>query len=480
MFQRHFTQRGSALIFAIGFMVVLLIITAVSVSFMQSQLRSSATARQRVAAEYRAQAGLNQAIAWFGAWPYVLPQASTPLTWSVPVSWTANPVQLPGNHPDTYVDATGNSQSGVVWGTTGATQGYRQYFTSPSTNGYNVVASLISQNPEVWELISTGQFGPTQRQAGAIIFRRPIPGLFDKGFFGQDSINFTQHTTTNSYDSSTGSACNLNNGNIATNGTINLGNSATINGNALAGPSATPVMNNSAQVTGTSGSETYPKALPTIAVPTIPAGGPSPISLSLVNGSPPDTIIISDALCISDANCHYSSISLTGNNNSLTIIGSTDPTNPQTLLVDGDLTLKNGSSLTLSGSLQIVVGSFSLYNSSQVFVTSTDFVDLYVTTSYYQDNSANIVNSGRPQNFQLWYTGTTELDLGNSTNFYGTVYAPNATMGIKNNSTFDGAFVAKSINVTNSPTVCYDQSLGTIGWNPGTFRLIMQWLVPSS
>src|SRR5450759_3162194 len=153
MFRRHFTQRGSAIIFAIGFMAVLLIITVASGSFMQNQLRSSATARQRVAAEYRAQAGMNQAIAWFAARPYVMPQASS-LTSSVPVTWNVNPVQLPGNHPENYTDAAGNSQSGVVSGTTGTTKGYSYYFTSLSTKGYSVVASLMSRNPEIWELIS--------------------------------------------------------------------------------------------------------------------------------------------------------------------------------------------------------------------------------------------------------------------------------------------------------------------------------------
>jgi hypothetical protein len=445
-------------------MVVLLIITAVSVSFMQSQLRSSATARQRVAAEYRAQAGLNQAIAWFGAWPYVMPQASS-LTSSVPVSWTANPVQLPGNHPDTYTDAAGNSQSGVRLGTTGTTQGYQQYFTSPSTNGYSVVASLISQNPEVWELISTGQFGPTQRQAGAIIFRRPIPGLFSDGLFGAVLVHLDNNATTNSYDSSVaGSTCTLNNGDVISNGAISLDNNAIVSGDATAGPGATPQAKNNAVITGTPGSETSPKALPTIAVPPTPSSVPSPdpnVSGTLTLGPVPTTF-------------HYAS--LTVDNNSTLRFNV-----PVTLIVDGTIKLDNNSFLYLTGANNVVItNNFEVYNNAQVVLGATDSVTIYVTGIFDVNNNGVIANSGIPQHFQVWDISSTAINLANNATFVGTLYAPNAALTISNNVTYDGAFAARSVDVNNNGHVCYDQTLGTVGWNPGTFRLIMQWLVPSS
>jgi hypothetical protein len=107
---------------------------------------------------------------------------------------------------------------------------------------------------------------------------------------------------------------------------------------------------------------------------------------------------------------------------------------------------------------------------------------MYITDTINVSNNGVINNGGRPQNFALLDTGTTDVTLtvGNNGTFVGTLYAPNATFNLSNNATYRGAFVANAIGCINNCTVCYDQTLGNPGGTPMALQLIMQWLVPSS
>jgi len=131
--------RGSALIFALGFMTVVLVIALGIHSLVGVELRSSGAQRRRVAATYLAKGGLARAIGWFRSAGYRLPQA-TLFTNAVPVKLASNnaAVLLPGNHPDKYTDTGGTSRNGVV-------SSFNSYLTSQTVGGgkYSVTASLM-------------------------------------------------------------------------------------------------------------------------------------------------------------------------------------------------------------------------------------------------------------------------------------------------------------------------------------------------
>jgi hypothetical protein len=98
MTQRHLiNQRGSAIIFAIGFMMVALVVALGVQTLVVEQLQLSGMLRQRVSAEYLAQAGVARAVGWFKSQGYIIPRAAS-LTATVPVELTSNyaAVVLPG------------------------------------------------------------------------------------------------------------------------------------------------------------------------------------------------------------------------------------------------------------------------------------------------------------------------------------------------------------------------------------------------
>lgn len=264
MRSRRLDRRGSALILAMGFMVVVLIVALGVHILVTGQLRSSGDLRQRVAAEYLAQGGVAQAVAWFNSQGYLLPQSSM-LIASVPVRLAGDsaPVVLPANHPDGYTDMTGQTRSGVV-------TGYNSYLTAHSLGGgtYSTVASLISLSPEVWELLATAQYGTAQQRVGAIIYRQYDP-LFAEALFGKGSATLQGSALTDSYDAALGAYGGSNryqNGDVRSNGGISLSGNATIKGDAIPGPSML-VNPDNGRTTGSTTPAQTPKALPQMVLP---------------------------------------------------------------------------------------------------------------------------------------------------------------------------------------------------------------------
>jgi Tfp pilus assembly protein PilX len=409
-------QRGSIMVLALGFMVVLLVIAAGVHAAVLNQLRGSGALRQRTAAYALAEGGIARAMAWFNATNYQLPGAAT-LTETVPVKLLAGltPIVLPSSHPNAYTDSFGQGRSGVV-------TSFNQYLTNQSgaVGNYSVVSSLMAQSPETWEIIATATVGGTTRQVGAVLIREQN-ALFGDALFGRDSVAMSGNGVIDSYDSSAGAYGGSNvfqTGNVRSNGDIGLSGNATVRGDAMAGPDRTVSTSGNASVTGSKQSAPSAKQLP---APSVPA-------LALAVGA----------------------ISLSGNNTRTLIAGN---------YLASSLSISGNGSLIIDSTL----GPVNLYVSGDISISG---------------NGINNV-SGVPSKFNLVSTGTAGVSFSGNANFSGTVYAPGSELNLTGNGTMYGAFVGARMRVSGNGAIHYDKVLKTITGVPGPIRLMAQWNAPS-
>ncbi len=125
----------------------------------------------------------------------------------------------------------------------------------------------------------------------------------------------------------------------------------------------------------------------------------------------------------------------------------------------GKLSLFGSLTRTLYGPGSYQVGSLQLWDNSTLYVdNSKGPVTLYVTGSFEMNKRARIVVSDPdPEHFAVYVTGTgkVELDGSNTSGFYGVVYAPTSNVGIWGNSNFYGSFVGKTMSTGNNARIRY-------------------------
>ncbi|MCK6553048.1 hypothetical protein L6Q96_00450 [Candidatus Binatia bacterium] len=408
--------RGSALVFALGFMSVVLIIALGIHTLVTTQLRAAGTLRQRATAEYLAEGGVQRATAWFKTQGYSLPSA-TQLTATVPVNLTSNskPVTLPGNHPNNYTDTGGLAKSGVV-------TAYNGSLTGQSVGGgrYSVNAALIATNPETWELLATGTVGKVSRQVGGLLVRQSQP-LFQDGLFARDSVQISGNAYTDSYDSKKGAygpSNRTNDGNMRSNGSMALSGNATIGGNAIPGPSQKVSLSGNAKVTGS----TTPAASPAAYAPVTVPGGIT----------------------------NLGALSLSGNKKRTLTAG--------TYLV---------SSISITGNAQLIINA------------AAGPVNLYVTGSISVAGNGIANGSQLPSNLMIYQSGSKGIGFSGNADFYGTVYAPESPLMVSGNGNMFGAFVASTLQNSGNGGIHFDQALKSIPGGPGVVKLTSMWTLPS-
>ena len=118
------------------------------------------------------------------------------------------------------------------------------------------------------------------------------------------------------------------------------------------------------------------------------------------------------------------------------------------LQVDGDLVL-------------YVTGDMTLNNSSELKVKKGSTLKLYFDGDIEAKNSSSINNESKiPSTIQIYGTGTNQtIDLKNSSDIYGVIYAPNADMTVHNKVDIYGSIIVNEIDIKNSGDVHYDKAL---------------------
>ena len=116
---------------------------------------------------------------------------------------------------------------------------------------------------------------------------------------------------------------------------------------------------------------------------------------------------------------------------------------------------------------------------SNIVLTAGANTTLYIKSDL-DLSGGTIINPNRdPTTLQVYYSGTTDAKLTGGGDFYGTVYAPNATLKLAGQSNFYGSFIANQIFVTGGAAVHFDAGLlqdfltqrtyAIISWTQKTF-----------
>lgn len=264
--------------------------------------------------------------------------------------------------------------------------------------------------------------------------------LFDNGIFADQSIAIGGTGDIDSYNSCQAAYDPDNPGSNATVGTnspgsdsITLHPQAVIDGDAYIGPNGDPDLGiTGGTVTGESYALEEPKTLYPI---TDPGGGetlllPSEVDMTLSGGTYRLSELILDG---SDV---------------LTINGDV------TLIVDGPLTILGKAQIVINGtpngtpsdSTEAKGGSLKIYANSDIDIGGNGIVNL----------------TSQPKNNLIFGTETvSDIFIHGTAEFYGAIYAPNATVTGVGTADFYGAIVSKVIETTGTFGIHEDECLGT-------------------
>ena len=292
-----------------------------------------------------------------------------------------------------------------------------------ATFGYSVTGTLGSG----YTIESTGNSLQVQKTVSTTL---QLAGAFEFAVFGDEGLTMYNSSIIDwyNYDSDDKSL------RIGTNSTegnaVLIKSSASINGDVLVGINGNPdqVIDNKGTVTGQQRAMTEQNILTSVTVPlalqSLPSGG------TIQN----DTTITTSS--------KYTEIDLKNN---------------KTITVDGPVSL-------------YVTGNVTLNNNAQIKVVNTNpdaYLKLYMGGNFEGKNGSSMNNlTNNSKKLQIYGLDTCQnMDFKNSTNLYGTIYAPKADVTFYNSANAYGSVVAESFEQKNDMAFYYDASLRDVQVN---------------
>jgi hypothetical protein len=134
-------------------------------------------------------------------------------------------------------------------------------------------------------------------------------------------------------------------------------------------------------------------------------------------------------------------------------------------IISGEITLGNSEVIVLngkSGGANYYLSSINIGNSAQIRVdTSAGPVNIYLTGGLETGNDSEItvINNGKPTDFSIFSNSTAAINIRNSGDFVGMIYAPYANIEFKNSTTIYGAVWGKEVHFKATATLYYDTAL---------------------
>ena len=271
-----------------------------------------------------------------------------------------------------------------------------------------------------YTLQATGTSAQSQRTVSCTL---QLQGPFEAAIFTDGFINLNNSAEVDWYNYDSDDA----NMKVGTNstavGSVRLASSAIIKGDVAVGVGGDPdtaiELQGSATIEGNSTALIEEVELPPITVPE-------------AIDSMPSSGIINNDITISDSG-KYSSINLG---------------NSETVIISGDVTL-------------YVIGDITLGNSAELQVEENSSLTLYLGGDFEGKNSSSVNNlTEDAKNLQIYGMDSCEdIRFKNSSDLFGTIYAPNADVIMDNSANVYGAVVSKSFDMKNSGIFMYDASL---------------------
>jgi Tfp pilus assembly protein PilX len=297
------------------------------------------------------------------------------------------------------------------------------------------VANPASDNPVVTSKGTVAwQDGLNIERTLRVTLKHGFESFFNFGIFGDEGFDLHGNAYTDSYNSDIAPYDPFHPGSLGDVGTnashhwdVVLLNNTVINGNATTGYQSDPAdvirLRNQARIMGAMKTLDTPKLLPPVQPPTLTnrgafttSGSPSPVTIS--------------------ASGTYSSFTI-ATNTKVTVTGDV------TLYVNGPLLMDSNSTL------EIATGSH---------------VEIVLGNGAFTQRSNTQINNLTQDPKALAFVGTsdfTTMTWRSNSQFWGVLYAPNATIDYCANSDFFGSVVCNSISMSSNAGIHYDESLGT-------------------
>lgn len=449
------SQKGSALVFSLIFLLVLSVMGASLMFLSQSETWSSMNYRMMTQSRYGAESGISAAANYIittyapPAAAGADPLANYDMTKS-PVQFAGRPVILsnnpavPSNYPVAgIVNAFQNAMATPGSVAAGNVQvGYNAYATLLSMGTVNSYGNIITV--QMWQIVADGSIRGVRNsleEVTAVIERQVTPAQAYAAFAlgnGCGALAFKGNAHTDSYDSTqlAGGLPVIGNygGNVGSNGNLNENGNVTINGtmstprtgvgNCAAG--AVTAWTNVGNATVTGGLVDLPQPI-TYPTPVIPPPGATNISL---NGKASQTLNPGN----------FGDISVSSNS--------------VLTLTPG---IYNINSLTENGQGTIVLAAdpvTGLYGQVILNVTGNNqSIPIDLSGGGFSNPSLN------PAYLTINYAGTGTIKLVGGSGAAAVANAPNATVELTGNADFYGSFIGQTIQVDGSGGIHYDRNL---------------------
>jgi choice-of-anchor A domain-containing protein len=293
--------------------------------------------------------------------------------------------------------------------------------------------SVTSGSSGYYSIQSTGTSDQAVRTVSCTL---QLEGLFEAAIFTKEYLYMKSGGTVDWYnfDADDGSL------KIGTNSTladsIVLQNNSTVNGDVVVGLGGNPddvIRDNGATVTGSTTTLTQIVEMPSVTVPEVLETSPSLGTIKL------STTISSSG--------KYDNINLQGG---------------KTVMIEGDVTL-------------YIIGDISLGNSAELQIVEGASLTLYLGGDFEGKNSSCVNNLTQdPQQLIIYGLDSCEsMVFKNGSDFYGSIYAPNAEVVMHNSSDVYGAVTAESFEQKNSATFYYDASLRDVSTSDELVRFVI-------
>lgn len=288
---------------------------------------------------------------------------------------------------------------------------------------YSATIAPAFAGPGEYTLSSIGIVHGLRRGVSAVVRQTDLGA----GIFAADQLSVSSSGVFDSYNSTSGPYAGQvggggyagSDGDIACNGDIDISGGGLIWGDATPGPTQL-VTGGSANVQGS----TAPAAAPVILIPYSYA---PPISSS---GS------IASSTTLTNGTYRYTSVAI-GAGMSLTFNGDV------TLYVDQQFTITGSGFGTLNPGARVTI-----HQGADDFTIS----------------GGGLVNqSATPSNLTVFSATSGRIAVEGTSAFFGTIHAPASNLGIETSGGYFGCAHARTVSITGSAGVHYDEALGSIG-----------------
>ena len=434
-------EQGTAIIATLMFLMAMGVLSTALVFTVQTEMKSSAAYKYGQQAMNVANAGVQNAVQWFqNSYVPWVPSTGYNLT-TVPIRINeADVVLAEQTGSSTYPNSTVSSGFASALGnvTLQANSGNTGIYTLNATLLKYKSAKFINPNTfvsynsaiERWRVNSIGYWGSIANPLGIAQITATIENsgnaLFDRAVWGIDSVDLGGTMSIDSYDPTLGTWNASTNsgdlGSIGSNGSVNVGGTAEVNGDMAYGPAASYSIGSNAAVTGNVvhlAEERYFPPLPPITV------GTTNISVN------------------------------PGNTASVT------PGKFSNITVKGTLTFGPG-----------IYDIDSLSVTSQGKIIISDTTTLRVKTALQMEGQGVANTSWDPSKLTVLYSGTSQMKMTGGSEAYVEVYAPNAEVQLNGNLDFFGSFIGKSVAVTGGPKIHFSEGCLQQNLVQRPFRLI--------